>query len=68
MSRRLTAEEAVARYRSDLPLILNTSHLDISELRGKNLMCWCKIGKPCHADVLLDVANGNGLGIRPATE
>ena len=28
-----------------------------SELRGKNLACWCKIGSPCHADVLLELAN-----------
>lgn len=27
------------------------------ELRGKNLACWCK-ESPCHADVLLEVANG----------
>lgn len=27
-------------------------------LRGKNLACWCKLGLPCHADVLLKVANG----------
>ena len=27
-----------------------------SELRGKNLACWCKEG-PCHADVLLEIAN-----------
>ena len=27
------------------------------ELRGKNLACWCKIGDPCHADVLLEIAN-----------
>jgi hypothetical protein len=26
-------------------------------LRGKNLACWCKIGSPCHADVLLELAN-----------
>lgn len=26
-------------------------------LRGKNLACWCKIGSPCHADVLLKIAN-----------
>jgi hypothetical protein len=26
-------------------------------LRGKNLACWCKPGKPCHADVLLEAAN-----------
>lgn len=25
-------------------------------LRGKNLACWCK-GTPCHADVLLEIAN-----------
>lgn len=28
------------------------------ELRGKNLACWCKPGAPCHADVLLKIANG----------
>ena len=27
------------------------------ELRGKNLACWCKPGTPCHADVLLEIAN-----------
>lgn len=25
----------------------------IRPLIGKNLACWCKIGSPCHADVLL---------------
>jgi len=29
----------------------------ISELKGKNLSCWCKVGEPCHADVLLELAN-----------
>jgi hypothetical protein len=28
-----------------------------AELKGKNLACWCKQGQPCHADVLLDLAN-----------
>lgn len=27
------------------------------ELRGKSLACWCKPGSPCHADVLLELAN-----------
>lgn len=27
------------------------------ELRGKNLACWCALDQPCHADVLLDIAN-----------
>lgn len=27
------------------------------ELRGKNLACWCRLDQPCHADVLLELAN-----------
>jgi len=27
------------------------------ELKGKHLLCWCKLGDPCHADILLKVAN-----------
>lgn len=26
-------------------------------LRGKNLACWCPLDQPCHADVLLKIAN-----------
>lgn len=26
-------------------------------LRGKNLACFCALDKPCHADVLLEIAN-----------
>jgi hypothetical protein len=29
----------------------------LAPLRGKNLACWCKPGTPCHADVLLRLAN-----------
>ena len=27
------------------------------ELRGKDLACWCPLDAPCHADVLLEIAN-----------
>lgn len=27
------------------------------ELAGKDLACWCPLDQPCHADVLLAVAN-----------
>jgi hypothetical protein len=27
------------------------------ELRGKDLACWCPLDQPCHADVLLELAN-----------
>lgn len=50
------AEEAVAQFRK---FIMNPANLpgNIFDLRGKNLACWCKIGDPCHADVLLELAN-----------
>lgn len=27
------------------------------ELQGKLLACWCPLNKPCHADVLAEIAN-----------
>lgn len=30
---------------------------DAAELRGKDLACWCPLDQPCHADVLLKIAN-----------
>lgn len=27
------------------------------DLKGKNLACWCPLNQPCHADVLLKIAN-----------
>lgn len=29
----------------------------ISQLTGKDLVCWCPLDQPCHADVLLQLAN-----------
>lgn len=31
--------------------------LDVSELHGKHLACWCRLDQPCHADALLELAN-----------
>lgn len=50
------ASECVYRYaqylrgRSDLLAQLST-------LRGRSLACWCPLDQPCHADVLLALAN-----------
>lgn len=30
-------------------------------LRGRDLGCWCDLDKPCHADVLLELANGSSF-------
>jgi hypothetical protein len=32
----------------------------LSDLRGKDLMCFCEEGTPCHGDVLLRLANAGG--------
>jgi uncharacterized protein DUF4326 len=29
----------------------------LEPLRGKDLACWCSLSSPCHADVLLRLAN-----------
>jgi len=31
--------------------------LDVKELKGANLSCWCKLTDKCHADILLKLAN-----------
>lgn len=47
------AEMATMAFAANLPLRFNCE-----ELRGKTLVCWCPVGSPCHADVLLRIANG----------
>src|SRR5690606_13388964 len=37
--------------------VLSELAADASSLRGKNLACWCALDQPCHADVLLRLAN-----------
>jgi hypothetical protein len=32
-----------------------------AELRGHDLACWCSLSAPCHADVLLRIANWSGV-------
>jgi hypothetical protein len=31
-----------------------------AELAGHDLACWCPLDQPCHALVLLEIANGDG--------
>ncbi|MDH6224301.1 DUF4326 domain-containing protein [Streptomyces sp. MJP52] len=53
----LTAQQAVDSF-------INSHTHDVDYLRvirerlaGRDLMCWCPIGQPCHADWLLELAN-----------
>lgn len=45
----------------DISMVTLRSELrrHLPELRGKNLACYCKLGDPCHADVLLKIANSD---------
>lgn len=54
-----TVADAVDCYRIYINLPKNAEYKEaaIKALRGKNLACFCKIGEPCHADVLLAVVN-----------
>lgn len=31
----------------------------LRELAGRDLACWCPLDQPCHADALLELANGS---------
>ena len=50
------ATECVRRYEIGM-----LTHPDlramVEVLRGKDLVCWCPLDQPCHADVLLELAN-----------
>lgn len=51
------AAGAVRAFRHDLladPELL----ISVTELSGAHLACWCRPELPCHADVLLELANG----------
>ncbi len=48
------ATQAYRDYIKTFPQIADAARRD---LRGKDLACWCKEGAPCHADILLEVAN-----------
>ena len=56
---------AVERYREYLAVNPDLVRLATTELAGRNLACWCSLapvnlshpGLPCHADVLLAIAN-----------
>lgn len=55
----ITLEESVLLYRFQIlgSIEYNGDYYDIEQLRGKDLMCWCPLDQPCHADVLLEIAN-----------
>jgi hypothetical protein len=54
----ITRAKAVAAYRLWLHGMLQREPAFTDVLSGKDLACWCPLDQPCHADVLLELANG----------
>lgn len=60
-SGQMDVQEAVDQYRG----LMNLRARDepdrlrgwLAPLRGHDLACWCPLSSPCHADVLLEIAN-----------
>lgn len=50
----ITPEIAVALYRAAFTPDAPEAR---AELAGRDLACWCPLDQPCHADVLLELAN-----------
>lgn len=53
-----TVDECIELYKVFiLEVNKNFTENNIHELKGKNLACFCSLDQPCHADVLLKIAN-----------
>ena len=52
-----TLKQCLKRYGKFIKELHSAEYVDLSELRCKNLSCWCALDKPCHADTLLELAN-----------
>ena len=71
----LTAQDAVRFYREWLGPDGVAFYPDLAErrqqllsrldaLRGHDLACWCALDSPCHADVLIELLNGEPHDLR----
>jgi hypothetical protein len=53
----MTGPEVLARFEEDALKMALVNPAWLEPLRGKDLACWCKPDAPCHADILLRLAN-----------
>ena len=52
------AGKAVELFRLWVDIEIKEGRLNLDELKGKNLACFCPLSSPCHADYLLQLAMG----------
>ena len=58
-----TREEAIAEFRATIKAKLAEQPDALAPLRGKDLICFCRLDQACHADVLLELANREMSGM-----
>ena len=57
-SERVARRFAVWKFRRWARSDFARKRLDLVGIKGHDLACWCGLDEPCHADVLLELANG----------
>ena len=55
-----TREVVLEKYRSYIEKKIENKEVDLDELRGKTLGCWCK-PDGCHGDILLELVRGDEI-------
>jgi Domain of unknown function (DUF4326) len=58
-TKELATADAVERHRLLLRESPTLRAMARAELAGKDLVCWCRVGTPCHGDALLEIAGGS---------
>lgn len=59
LNKKINLDDSIKWYKYWIKFRIKNNQLDINELKGKNLMCWCPLNQICHADYLLEIANDN---------
>jgi hypothetical protein len=54
----MTREKSIESYKLYIKKKLETGELDLKELKGKVLGCWCS-PLPCHGDTLIELLKSN---------
>lgn len=57
VNRVMIGDDVVRAFRGYALRCLECDPKHFEPLRGKNLACFCALDQPCHADVLLELAN-----------
>jgi hypothetical protein len=62
----MSAQEAVDMFRRSIDPAAELGPTSVTQIRrllgGRDLVCWCLLDEPCHADVLLAIANAEDAG------